>query len=89
MSNLEYYYDIQTDRWFMDFDGDTILSCSNEKVEEKMLQRGFYTSRLECFKSICAGAVMNLIDNVDLTFSMKWVLTHMFKYDICSAKGGK
>ena len=88
MSNLNYYYDFQQNRWFLEFDGDTVLSCSNEMVEKKLVDDGCYDSHMECFKMICADEIVHLIDHVDLTFSMKWVLTHMFKYDICMTKGG-
>ena len=88
MSNLEFYYKLVDDRWYMEFNGDVVLSCSNFDVEKEFATKGCYQSPLQAFKAICAREVMELIDNVELMFSTKWFLTKLFKSDMNVAKGG-
>ena len=88
MSNLEFYYQLVDDRWYMTFKNDIVLSVSNKEVEKRIVDRTGYGSHLEAFKDICKDEIFNLVDCVDLTFSMKWVLTHLFKNGKNGTEGG-
>ena len=88
MSNIDFYYNLQEDRWYMTFDDDIILSISNREVEKKIIDGKSYGSHLDAFKDMCKDEIFNLIDYVDLTFSMKWVLTHLFKNVKNGTEGG-
>ena len=88
MSNLSFEYDHEDDSWVMLFNGEDVFSISSDIVYDKYLKEE-YDWEYHAFIDICKDEIFNLVNYVDLTFSIKWLLSYLLKYDMYDGKGGE
>ena len=88
MSNLSFEFNHEDDSWVMLFNGEDVFSVSSYSVFVKYFEEG-YDYEYDAFKDICKDEIFNLVDCVDLTFSKKWLLSYLLKYDMYDGKGGE
>lgn len=88
MSNLSFEYDHEDDSWVMLFNGEDVFSVSSYSVFVKYLEEG-YDCEYDAFVALCKDEIFNMVNYVDLTFSIKWLLSYLLKYDMYDGKGGE
>lgn len=88
MSNLSFEYDHEDDSWVMLFNDEDVFRVSAYTVFVKYIEEG-YEYEHKAFIDICKDEIFNLVNYVDLTFSIKWLLSYLLKYDMYDGKGGE